>query len=121
VQQSGFRFIQDLFGAVGRRDKFGSDPQMSEPYVAIDRLLKSCHLLLTDLGNGACVDDIIWPADLSKKGLSESYGVMINYWYELSQIGSRHEAFAQHAQVAMSDDVSAMLASKLSVIKGAFA
>ena len=73
------------------------------------------------LGNGACVEDIIWPADLSKKGLSESYGVMINYWYELSQIESRHEAFAQHAQVAMSDEVSAMLASKLSVIKGAFA
>ena len=73
------------------------------------------------LGNGACVDDIIWPADLSKKGLSESYGVMINYWYEFSQIESRHEAFAQHAQVAMSDGVSAMLASKLSVIKGTFA
>ena len=53
MQKSGFRFIQDLFGAISRRVKLGSDPQMSEPYVAIDRLLKSCHLLLTDLGEAS--------------------------------------------------------------------
>jgi len=121
VQQSGFRFIQDLFGAIGRRVKLGSDPQMSEPYVAIDRLLKSCHLLLTDIGNGACIDDTIWPANVSKKGLSERYGVMINYCYKLSQVESRHEAFEQHVVVAMSDEVRAILSSKLSVIRGAFA
>lgn len=69
------------------------------------------------LGNGACVEDIIWPADLSNKGLSESYGVMINYWYELNQIASRHEAFVQHKNVAMSKAVSTMLTANLNKIE----
>jgi len=73
------------------------------------------------LGNGACVDAIHWPADLSTKGLSESFGVMINYWYEVDEIEARHEAFVQQQAVALSPKVKTMLAAKPNSIKGVLA
>ncbi|MCY1244931.1 hypothetical protein D9M72_580320 [compost metagenome] len=33
------------------------------------------------LGNGACVERLNWAADLSRKGRSQSCGMMVNYLY----------------------------------------
>ena len=57
------------------------------------------------LGNGARLERINWLADLSVKGLFESYGVMVNYLYDLAEIERNHEAFANQGVVVASSAV----------------
>ncbi len=47
------------------------------------------------LSNGATLHQINWAADLSKKGLQQSGGLMVNYLYELGKVEAQHEAFSQ--------------------------
>lgn len=47
------------------------------------------------LGNGAQLYRINWAADLSKKGLRQSAGLMVNYLYDLQQVEENHERFGQ--------------------------
>jgi len=47
------------------------------------------------LNNGALLERINWSADLSKKGLRESLGMMVNYLYVPRQIVGNHEKFAR--------------------------
>lgn len=47
------------------------------------------------LSNGATLHQINWAADLSKKGLQQSGGLMVNYLYELDKVEEQHEAFNQ--------------------------
>ena len=54
------------------------------------------------LGNGARLERINPMGDLSEKGLVESYGVMVNYQYDLAEIERNHEAFANQNVVAAS-------------------
>jgi malonyl-CoA decarboxylase len=61
------------------------------------------------LGNGARIERINWMADLSRKGIRESYGLMVNYLYDLTQIEVNHEAFANRRPVAVSRDVAALI------------
>ena len=46
------------------------------------------------LSNGATLHQINWGADLSKKGLLQSGGIMVNYLYELDKVEEQHEAFS---------------------------
>jgi malonyl-CoA decarboxylase len=53
------------------------------------------------LGNGARLEQLDWLADTSERALRQSYGVMVNYLYDLDYIEENHEAYAQqHAVVA---------------------
>lgn len=52
------------------------------------------------LGNGARLEQLNFPGDLSEKGLQQSYGLMVNYLYALDEIESNHEAFAEKGAVA---------------------
>ncbi|HYC64403.1 MAG TPA: malonyl-CoA decarboxylase family protein [Reyranellaceae bacterium] len=52
------------------------------------------------LGNGAAVERINWLADLSVNGLKQSYGVMVNYRYRLSDVDANHESYATGRIVA---------------------
>ena len=45
------------------------------------------------LGNGARLYRLNWAADLSKKGLKESVGLMVNYLYDLDEVEANHEKF----------------------------
>jgi len=47
------------------------------------------------LGNGAKLYRINWAADLSKKGLRDSAGLMVNYLYDLDRVEENHERFTQ--------------------------
>jgi len=62
------------------------------------------------LENGARLERINLAADLSDKGLRESFGVMVNYLYDLSAVESNHERFVR-GEVVCSRQVRA-LASK---------
>jgi malonyl-CoA decarboxylase len=53
------------------------------------------------LGNGARLERLNWPGDTSERALAQSYGLMVNYLYDLGYIEKNHEAYAQqHAVVA---------------------
>jgi malonyl-CoA decarboxylase len=52
------------------------------------------------LGNGARLDQLNFPGDLSEKGLQQSHGLMVNYLYALDEIESNHEAFFETGTVA---------------------
>ena len=60
------------------------------------------------LGNGARIERVNWMADMSEKGLRESYGMMVNYLYDLRQVERNHEAFANGRPAAMSDEVASL-------------
>jgi malonyl-CoA decarboxylase len=55
------------------------------------------------LGNGARLERLDWLGDTSERALQQSYGLMVNYLYDLDYIEQNHEAYAQqHAIVAAS-------------------
>ena len=45
------------------------------------------------LGNGAKLYRINWAGDLSKKGIRQSAGLMVNYLYDLDAVEENHEKF----------------------------
>jgi malonyl-CoA decarboxylase len=61
------------------------------------------------LGNGARVERINFLGDGSPKGLRESYGLMVNYRYELAEIEANHEGFVKSGRVARSSAVDKLL------------
>ena len=61
------------------------------------------------LGNGAIVDDIIINANVSEQGFKRSYGVMVNYLYELKNIEKNHEDYINNNKVIISDKIKKRL------------
>ena len=61
------------------------------------------------LGNGARLEAIHLDADLSKKGLAQSHGVMVNYLYELAEIEENHVRLFELDTVATSQAVAGLL------------
>jgi len=57
------------------------------------------------LGNGAIVEDIIINANVSEQGFKRSYGVMVNYLYELNNIEKNHEDYMNNKKVIVSDKI----------------
>ena len=57
------------------------------------------------LGNGARLEHIHWGADPSAKGSRQSYGLMVNYLYDLDKL-DKHRAMLAEGKVAMSREVS---------------
>jgi CoA:oxalate CoA-transferase len=61
------------------------------------------------LGNGARIERVNWLADMSKKGIAEAHGLMVNYLYDLSSVEANHEAFANGQPVATSMAVAELI------------
>ncbi|MEX2034782.1 MAG: malonyl-CoA decarboxylase [Xanthobacteraceae bacterium] len=61
------------------------------------------------LGNGARLERLDWLADPTEKGLAQSYGLMVNYLYDLEDIEKNHEAYAEGRTVAASNAVRRLL------------
>ena len=60
------------------------------------------------LGNGARVERINWLGDPSAKGMKQSYGLMVNYLYDLKRL-DRHRAQLAQGKVAISSAVEGLL------------
>ena len=60
------------------------------------------------LGNGARVERINWAADVSSKGLKQSYGLMVNYLYDLKRLDKHRHQLAQ-GNIPASGDVTDLL------------
>lgn len=61
------------------------------------------------LGNGASLDAVLPGADVFKKGLAQSAGVMVSYLYDLDKVEDNHEAYANEQTVVVSSSVNALL------------
>jgi malonyl-CoA decarboxylase len=61
------------------------------------------------LTNGARVNRVFWLADTSARGMSQSYGMMVSYRYELDEVDRNHERFLNGGHVPASGRVSRLL------------
>jgi malonyl-CoA decarboxylase len=64
------------------------------------------------LGNGARLERINWLGNIAPRGLQESFGIMVNYLYDIGTIESNHEAFVNDGTVMRSADVDALLSAE---------
>ena len=56
------------------------------------------------LGNGARVERLNWAGDPSTKGLKQSYGLMVNYLYDLKRL-DKHRALLAQGKIAVSAEI----------------
>jgi malonyl-CoA decarboxylase len=61
------------------------------------------------LSNGARVERINWRGDVSERGKSQSYSMMVNYLYDLEDIETNHEQYIENGTIATAKDVNALL------------
>ena len=61
------------------------------------------------LANGARLERINTRADMSAQGIASSYGVMVNYLYNLKDVETNHEAFVSQGKVMLSDALAKKL------------
>jgi malonyl-CoA decarboxylase len=66
------------------------------------------------LGNGASIERINWAGDLSDKGIRQSFGMMVNYLYDVDDIVENHEAYVKDRKIAVSAAVRSLLPSRKS-------
>ena len=63
------------------------------------------------LGNGARLERLNWLADGTENGITQSYGIMVNYLYDLDDIEKNHEAYAGGHRVVASSAVRRLVRS----------
>ena len=61
------------------------------------------------LGNGAIIDDIVINANISEVGFGRSFGVMVNYLYELNNIEKNHEEYVNYKKIIISNKLQKIL------------
>ena len=61
------------------------------------------------LGNGAIIDDIVINANISEVGFNRSFGVMVNYLYELKNIEKNHEEYINNKTTIISNKVKKLI------------
>ena len=59
------------------------------------------------LGNGARVERLNWAGDPSSKGMKQSYGLMVNYLYDLKRI-DKHRGMLAQGKVPVSGDIDSL-------------
>ena len=59
------------------------------------------------LGNGARVERLNWASDPSAKGLQQSYGLMVNYLYDLKRLDKHRELLSQ-GKIPVAPSVSSL-------------
>jgi len=61
------------------------------------------------LGNGAIIDDININANVSEVGFKRSFGIMVNYLYELKNIEKNHEDYVNDKKIIISNQLKKKL------------
>jgi len=70
------------------------------------------------LRNGARIERINWHGDLSRKGLRQSCGLMVNYLYDPERLEARHDALAEKGEICASPAVFALASPGSAAAKG---
>lgn len=71
------------------------------------------------LGNGASLDRLNWPGDLSDRGIQQGNGLMVNYRYDLGEIEQNHEAYAENRIIVASNAVKKLAKPSVELVKTA--
>lgn len=61
------------------------------------------------LSNGARIERINWLADTSRRGIDQSFGMMVNYSYRLDEVERNHEAYTGDGTVIAASAVRKLL------------
>jgi malonyl-CoA decarboxylase len=61
------------------------------------------------LRNGARLDRINWLGDVSRQGIRQSLGLMVNYRYVQDDIDRNHEAYAKERELVVSESVCGLM------------
>lgn len=61
------------------------------------------------LTNGASLKRLNWLGDTSEKGMNQSAGIMVNYYYDLSDIEKNHERYITKSHINISKDIKPWL------------
>ena len=61
------------------------------------------------LGNGARLERINWPADLSEQGIENALGAMVNYKYQIDEIEQNHERFIESGDIKISAETTRLV------------
>lgn len=61
------------------------------------------------LFNGARLERLNWLGDCSAKGMKQSAGIMVNYYYKLDEIDENHEVFVENGKIVASRSVKSYL------------
>ncbi|MGH9647220.1 MAG: malonyl-CoA decarboxylase domain-containing protein, partial [Bryobacteraceae bacterium] len=64
------------------------------------------------LRNGARLERINWLGDISAVGMQRSAGIMVNYFYRLSDLESNHEAYIHDYEVVATSEIEALAKRK---------
>ncbi|MCP3674120.1 MAG: malonyl-CoA decarboxylase [Gammaproteobacteria bacterium] len=57
------------------------------------------------LSNGASILRLNWLGDVSAKGMHQSYGILVNYHYDLETVTENHESFVNDGSITISKNV----------------
>jgi malonyl-CoA decarboxylase len=71
------------------------------------------------LGNGARLERLNWPADLSERGRKQSFGVMVNYLYDLGDIERNHEAYAENRAITAASSIRKLARPSRALVQAA--
>ena len=63
------------------------------------------------LGNGATLARINWNGDNSDRARQQSYGIMVNYVYDMSKVEKNHEAFVNNGTISTTSAISKLAAA----------
>ncbi|MCE2518017.1 MAG: malonyl-CoA decarboxylase family protein [Alphaproteobacteria bacterium] len=61
------------------------------------------------LGNGASLDQLNLFGDRSDKGMTQSFGLMVNYLYELDAVEKNHEDYSRDNVISASEAITALV------------
>ncbi|MFH1764126.1 MAG: malonyl-CoA decarboxylase [Gemmatimonadota bacterium] len=61
------------------------------------------------LSNGARVERLNWAADTSRRGLTQSAGIMVNYLYDSRRIEGNHEDYKGRGKIAAGSSIRGLL------------
>jgi malonyl-CoA decarboxylase len=61
------------------------------------------------LGNGARLERINWLGNTARRAIQESFGIMVNYLYDLDSIEDNHEVFVRDGTIVRSPAVATLL------------
>ena len=112
------RALQD---ALARPD-WSADPRIAEALRAPMERFSARYLLREKSGghpldsvaqfhlhNGALIDRIYWLADTSARGLKQSYGMMVSYRYDLSEVDKNHDRFHNSGTIVAAGRIQGLL------------
>ena len=98
--------------------KEGSAPRKALTWCAAQYLARETHkgrpldaVARFHLGNGARVERLNWGGDPSAKGMKQSFGMMVNYLYDLKRL-DKHRAMLAQGKLPISSDMEALCKGK---------